>query len=88
MVGKRSVGLSGFEPLWERARPPRLGMLEQIRGKSLDELEDLMSGFSRDHAREDRAPGGAGVHDLADPGDDGIQADASGGRRSIFAQFA
>jgi hypothetical protein len=48
VVGKRSVGLKGFLPVWERAQPPRLCMLDQIRKKSLDELEDLMSGFSRE----------------------------------------
>src|SRR6266487_1815577 len=53
VVGKRSVGLKGFEPLWEQTRPARLKMLEQIKGKSLDELEDLMGGFSRDLAGDD-----------------------------------
>jgi hypothetical protein len=53
VVGKRSAGLKGFEPLWERTRPARLQMLEQIEGKSLDELEDLMGGFSRDAAGDD-----------------------------------
>jgi len=48
VVGKQSVGLKGFLPVWERTQPPRLIMLEQIRKKSLDELEDLMSGFSRE----------------------------------------
>jgi hypothetical protein len=28
-------------------------MLEQIKNKSLDELEDLMSEFSQDHASDD-----------------------------------
>jgi hypothetical protein len=52
VVGKRSAGLKGFKPVWERARPARLEMLEQIKGKSLDELEDLMGGFSREHASD------------------------------------
>ena len=47
VVGKRSVGLKGFEPLWERTLLPKLKIMEQIKGRSLDELEDLMSGFSR-----------------------------------------
>src|SRR6185312_274910 len=46
VVGKKSAGLKGFVPLWERTRPPKLKMMEQIKGKSLDELEDLISSFS------------------------------------------
>jgi len=53
VVGKMSTGLKGFLPVWERARPPRLEMVERIREKSLDELEDMMGGFSRDIARDD-----------------------------------
>ena len=53
VVGKRSVGLKGFVPVWERTQPPRLKMLEQTKNKSLDELEDLMSGFSREDANID-----------------------------------
>ena len=53
VVGKRSAGMRGFRPVWERMQPPRLKMLEQIKKKSLDELEDLMSGFSRDAAGDD-----------------------------------
>jgi hypothetical protein len=47
MAGKRSVGIKGFVPVWERTQPPRLEMMDRIRGKSLDELEDMMAGFSR-----------------------------------------
>jgi hypothetical protein len=50
VIGKRSVGLKGFLPVWERMYPPKLTMLEQIRKKSLDELEDLMNGLSQDTA--------------------------------------
>jgi hypothetical protein len=53
VAGKRSAGLKGFEPVWERTRPARLEMLEHIKGKSLDELEDLIGGLSRDHAADD-----------------------------------
>ena len=53
VVRKRSVGLKGFEPLWEQTRPARLKMLEQIKGKSLDELEDLIGRFSQDLASDD-----------------------------------
>ena len=50
VAGKRSVGLKGFVAVWERTQPPRLRMLEQTKNKSLDELEDLMGGFSREYA--------------------------------------
>jgi hypothetical protein len=50
VVGKRSTGPKGFLPVWERTPPPKLEMLERIREKSLDELEDLMGGFSRECA--------------------------------------
>lgn len=53
VVGKKSAGLKGFLPVWERTQPPRLEMVERIREKSLDELEDLMSEFSRDATRDD-----------------------------------
>jgi hypothetical protein len=53
VVGKMSAGLKGFLPVWERTQPPRLKMLEQIKKKSLDELEDLMGGFSRDAVGDD-----------------------------------
>jgi hypothetical protein len=48
-AGKRSIGVKGFVPVWERTQPPRLEMTDQIRDKSLDELEDMMAGFSREH---------------------------------------
>jgi len=77
VVGRRSAGLKGFEPLWEQAWPARLTMAEQIREKSLDELEDLMSGFSQDATREDSqddaATAGSNGRDpnLVDNGQDG-----------------
>jgi hypothetical protein len=52
VVGKRSIGVKGFRPVWERARPPRLKMLGQIKGKSLDELDELMVEFARDQSGE------------------------------------
>lgn len=48
-AGRRSIGVKGFVPVWERTQPPRLEMTDQIRDKSLDELEDMMAGFSREH---------------------------------------
>ena len=66
VAGKRSVGLKGFVPVWERTQPPRLKMLEQTKNKSLDELEDLMGGFSRECASGGTQDGGlgAGSHGL------------------------
>ena len=94
VVGKRSVGLKGFEPLWERTLPPKLKMMEQIRGKSLDELEDLMSGFSRDDAGDDDQDDAADVS-LNEVGskvegsdlDHGLD-DPTGTSRRIMAYFA
>jgi hypothetical protein len=94
VVGKRSAGYKGFEPLWEQARPPRLRMMEQIKGKSLDELEDLMSGFSRDSAGDADQDGAADIssHEAsheAEGGDDDQSPDRpTGTGRSIFAHFA
>lgn len=94
VVGKKSAGLKGFEPMWERTRPARLKMLEQIKGKSLDELEDLMGEFSRDAAGDDlhddsRDIGGdeagSGARDDSEDHDDHSQP-CSG--RSIMAAFA
>ncbi|KAF5879002.1 uncharacterized protein Bfra_001175 [Botrytis fragariae] len=49
VLGKRS-GKKGFRgpssvSVWEPALPPKLKMLEQIKERSLSELEDLMRGF-------------------------------------------
>lgn len=96
LVGKRSAGLKGFLPVWERTQPPRLKMLEQTKSKSLDELEDLMGGFSREHADDNIE------YDGSDTGDElGAEVrvderDSSGRRqsrsagtgRSIMAAFA
>jgi len=93
VVGKRSAGMKGFLPVWERTQPPRLKMLEQIKKKSLDELEELMGGFSRDAAGDNiqddtsDASGddiGAGA---AGDGDDHSQSRSAGTRRSIMAAF-
>jgi hypothetical protein len=68
-------------------------MMEQIKGKSLDELEDLISGFSRDSAvgpEEDSAADSCSDDD--DNGTDttdGHRSDeATNTARSIMAQFA
>lgn len=53
IAGKRSIGLKGFAPVWERTQPPRLKILNQIKNQSLDELEDLMSGFSQEYIGDD-----------------------------------
>jgi hypothetical protein len=92
MAGKVSIGQKGFEPAWERSQPPRLEMLEQIRGKSLDELEDLMGGFSRDYAGDDVQDDAidiVGDQAAAEARDDGEHQQARPTRpHSIFARFA
>jgi hypothetical protein len=50
VAGKRSIGVKGFLPMWERSQPPKLEMMEQIKDKSLNELEDMMSGLSREYS--------------------------------------
>ncbi|KAN0103560.1 hypothetical protein V8E51_011873 [Hyaloscypha variabilis] len=90
VVGKRSAGLKGFLPVWERTQPPRLRMLEQIKKKSLDELEDLMGGFSRDAAGDDiqddpsDASGGEIGAGAVGDGDDRSQSRSAGTSRSII----
>ena len=91
VVGKRSAGLKGFLPVWERTQPPRLKMLEQIKRKSLDELEDLIGGFSRDAAGDDLqddpsdASGGEIGAGAVGDGDDRSQSRSAGTSRSIIA---
>lgn len=55
VVGRLSIGYQGHEPLWERGHPPRLKMLEEMKKKSLDELEEMMSGLSVELAAEPNA---------------------------------
>ena len=64
VAGKRSIGLKGFAPVWEQGRPPQLLMLEQIRNKTLDELDDLMVGFSQQHAADNQEDDTEGVEEL------------------------
>jgi hypothetical protein len=52
LVGKKSIGTKGFLPVWEQSQPPKLEMVERIRNRSLDELEELMVEFTHDAARE------------------------------------
>ena len=93
VVGKRSAGLKGFLPVWERTQPPRLEMLERIKKKSLDELEDLMGGFSRDAVGDDildNAINGSSdgiIANTAGGGDDHSQSRSTSSGRSIMAAF-
>jgi hypothetical protein len=93
VVGKRSAGLKGFLPVWERTQPPRLKILEQIKKKSLDELEELMGGFSRDAAGDDiqddasDASGDNIAAGATGDGDDHSQSRSAGTGRSIMAAF-
>jgi hypothetical protein len=52
VAGKRSIGAKGFAPTWERGRPHRLAMLEQIQDKSLEELEEMAVAWTRDTSVE------------------------------------
>lgn len=80
VAGKKSIGLKGYAPLWERGRPPRLKMLEQIKKKTLDELDEIMAGLSQrcagqevqdDEGNQDREMETPGTSD--DSGDDADQ---------------
>ena len=97
VAGKRSIGPKGFVPVWERTQTPRLKMLEQTKNQSLDELEDLMGGFSREHADADIQDDSSdvGSDELgAEVGVDERSADvyrpsrSAGTGRSIMAAFA
>jgi hypothetical protein len=53
VVGRRSAGVKGFLPVWERSQPAKLKMLEQVRNKSVDELDELMVELSREQGSEE-----------------------------------
>ena len=46
MLGKRSIGVDRFSLVYVKSQPPKLKILRQIKGKSLDELEEIIVGFS------------------------------------------
>ena len=48
IAGRTSAGTKGFLPVWERGVPPTLSMRERIRGLSVDELDELMVGFTQE----------------------------------------
>ena len=76
VAGKMSIGYGGLEPLWERGNRPRLKMLEEIRQKSLDELEELMAGQSVESAAN-----GAAADD--EPEDDDVVDHQAQGREAV-----
>lgn len=84
MAGKASVGLKGFVGLWERGRPPRLKMLENMRKKTLDELESLMAGLSHEWAGRDGGDGG----DEEEADSVGRRTAAVVARKNVMAAFA
>lgn len=96
MVGKRSARLKGFVLLWEQARPPKLRIIEQIKGKSLDELEDLISRFSQDYTGSRVTDSGIDVseHKVGNEAHEGDDynythpARPARASRGIMAQFA
>jgi hypothetical protein len=51
IIGRTSIGAKGFKPVWERSHVPKLQMLEQIRGMSLNELEDVMLALAVEHVQ-------------------------------------
>jgi hypothetical protein len=48
--GRASLGSKGHKAVWERGLTPRLRMYEDIREKSMDELEDFMARLAAEHA--------------------------------------
>jgi hypothetical protein len=85
VAGKMSIGLKGFVGLWERGRPPRLKMLEEMRNKTLDELDSLMAGLSQEWAGNDLGDkDGDGDDDKSDI----RRAAAVAARQTIMAAFA
>ena len=54
VTGRKGVGWNGFAGLWERGRPPRLKMLEDMHNKTLDELDSLMDGVSQEWSGRDQ----------------------------------
>ncbi|KFZ11858.1 hypothetical protein V501_04538 [Pseudogymnoascus sp. VKM F-4519 (FW-2642)] len=95
VAGKKGVGYKGFIPLWERGGPGELEMLEQIRDKSLEELEGLMAmlsqeqpgqviGFDTRHIKEE---------EIDESGRSGLQSRVESDRRvrrstSVMSRFA
>ena len=69
-------------------------MLEQIKNKSLDELKDLISEFSQDHASDDIQDDAIDVGDdkggarIPNSDDDNRQSYSGSTGRSIMATFA
>ncbi|KFZ22966.1 hypothetical protein V502_02554 [Pseudogymnoascus sp. VKM F-4520 (FW-2644)] len=57
------TGLKKLVALWERGQPPRLKMLEQVRKKTLDELDSMMAEFSQEWAGQDLGGGVSGESD-------------------------
>jgi hypothetical protein len=89
VAGKRSVGLKGFAPVWERTQPPKLKMLEQTKNKSLDELEDLMGGYSREYVNDGSQDGNGREGDLrVDERGSQRHSQSVGTSKSIMAAFA
>ncbi|KAF2462478.1 uncharacterized protein BDR25DRAFT_249210 [Lindgomyces ingoldianus] len=86
VVGKRSVGLKGFQPLWEKGLPPKLKMMKKIRDKSLDELDELMVEFTRIQGEGDESIGNQGVTNNNNEGEVGERSDVRH-RRSIREVF-
>lgn len=61
IAGRRSVGSKGFLPVWEQSRALTLTMLGDISEKSLDELEELMVGYTQNEPRLEELTGNEGA---------------------------
>lgn len=83
------TGLKKLVALWERGQPPRLKMLEQIRKKTLDELDSIMAEFSQEWAGQDLGGGvGGGSDDDAEGYADLRRPAAIVARKNVMAAFA
>ncbi|KAL5344208.1 hypothetical protein ACLOAV_010826 [Pseudogymnoascus australis] len=88
-VSRRISGLKELVPLWERGQPPRLKMLEQIRKKTLDELDSFMAELSQAWAGQDLGGGvSSGSDDDAEADADRRRPAATVARGNIMAAFA
>lgn len=84
IAGRRSAGTKGFHPVWERSQAPSLKMLEQIRNKSLDELEQLMIEITQENSEAGEMVRCGGSKGSANSGE-GESAPRSIG--DVFTQF-
>lgn len=95
VAGKKGVGYKGFIPLWERGGPGELEMLEQIRDKSLEELEGLMAVLSQEQPEQEIEVGTRHIkeEELDESGRSGLESRVESDRgvrrsTSVMSRFA